>query len=190
MAGEMSVDEISGGPRRRPLPSWAFWLCVGVVVAALAAAVLVQRRHTHPPATAASPVPGRVAVDTVCPVTAHTDGRRSLTVSFTLGNHGAEAVTVVRVEPVLVLGGLRPVSTATAAGTCERQAPAPEDGTLAPGGSLLVTFQFDVPPGTCPAPLPVQASVRVRAHGTTTVSQLAVLPDLGGVAFDACPSGG
>lgn len=120
----------------------------------------------------------------ICP--AVTDGRTTLAVSFTLVNVSHISVTVMDVEPVLPIGGLRPRGANTAGGTCEDPGMEAPGGLLHPGATQLITMRFRLPK-ECPQPFPVQARVRLRVNqmvGTTTV---AVYSDLGSVDFDRCP---
>jgi hypothetical protein len=180
-------DEISGGPAGRPRRPWRFWLIATLVAATVAGVALYQRGGRSPATTPTTPPPqGRVLVAAVCPVTS--DGHRSLTVSFVLRNDTGAAVRIRTVDPVPIMEGLRQVSVTTAAGTCENRGPAPVEGALRAGGTLLVTFQFEVVAGTCPQPIPVQVAVQIEARGELTTSQLPVLNDLGDVPFDTCPT--
>ncbi|HKS98162.1 MAG TPA: hypothetical protein VJT31_01415 [Rugosimonospora sp.] len=180
-------DEISGGPvgaGRRPR---AFWLTVVLVAAAVVGLAWYQRRAQHPqPAPQPSAAAGRMIVDQVCPV--GTDQHRGVAVSFRLTNGLGIPVLLVRAEPVLVLGGLRPVQTVMTSGNCQQPLDTHADGNLAPGGTVMIIFQFEVPAGTCPWPLPVRARLTVEAGGADRISEVPVLPDLGGMPFGTCPS--
>jgi len=187
MRDPIRYDEISGGPTGGRPRRWTFWLTTVLVAAAVAGLAWHQRRTAEP---AATPRPSATArglfVDQVCPV--RTDGRRSLAVAFRLGNGLGVPVLVRGAEPVLALGGLRPVDTVMTSGDCRQPLDTRADGNLAPGGTILVIFEFDVPAGTCPRPVPVGARLTVESGGTDRTSQLQVLPDLVGVPVAACAS--
>jgi hypothetical protein len=141
------------------------------------------------PAPSVQPVPEdprlALAIGFVC--AASTDGRTSLTVSFEVVNISSNDVTVLTVNPLLPLNGLRPVGKATAGGNCARPGSDPVGGLLPAGEQRLFTMRFRLPK-ECPQPLPVQASVNLRVGqmvGTTTVP---IFADLGAVKFDSCPS--
>lgn len=128
--------------------------------------------------------PQSLGLGRIC--SAVTDGRRSLSVSFTLVNIGTRDVTVIDVAPVLPIGGLRPLGPNQAGGTCEHPEKQAPGGLLTPGATQLITMRFQLP-SRCPQPYPVQARVKLRVNemvGTTTV---AVYNDLGAVDFDTCP---
>jgi hypothetical protein len=179
----MLTGEMRRGGERRP---WAFWLAVVAIAAAVAGLAWHQRRAPDPgPAPSPSAVAGRMVVTEVCPVA--TDQHRTLSVSFRLTN-GLGVPVLVRAEPVLVLGGLRPVRTLMTSGHCDQPLDTRADGSLAPGDTMLVIFQFEVPAGTCPQPVPVAARLTVESDGGEQVTETRILPDLGGVPFDSCPS--
>jgi hypothetical protein len=201
----MDLDEISNGPERNPRSS-RFWVALSAVLLLLAVLALLVRWNGqgspdaapsatalpgNPPPTAVLPTVPTVAryvnTGTVCPVV--TDHRHTLAVSFTVVSLAATAVTVTGVEPVLPVGGLRPVDTAVTGGICASPAAAPPGTTLEPGRTLLVTLRFELP-DDCPHPYPVQADVHVRADGPVVTNRLGVLPDLGGIPFDTCPPNG
>jgi hypothetical protein len=187
MSGVERYDEISGGPtggRSRP---WAFWLVVAVVAVVVAGVAWQQRRAGHAVVKPQPSTPaGQLFLDQICPI--GTDGHRSVAVSFRLANHLGTPVLLRRADPVLALGGLRPVRTLLTSGTCEQPLDTHADGSLAPGDALLVIFEFEVPPGTCPQPLPVGARLTVEAGGADRISEIPVRVDLGGMPFDTCPS--
>lgn len=188
-------DEISAGPPERPgrrPPRWIFWLVVTAVAAGVVGVALTQRHGGSSSVVAPSPpitMFGRVRVDTICEV--HVDGDL-LTVSFTLVNGTTWPVDLLAVRADPVLPGLLALGSTTKPGTCGQ--PGPVRGTdtadpLAPGGSVLVTFEFSVPAGTCPRPVPIAADLRVRVGAAESDSSLPVLNDLGGTAFTGCASG-
>lgn len=159
--------------RRRP---WAYRLIVTVLVAAVAVLAWHQRGARHPePAPRPSPT-GRMILDQVCPV--GTDRHRAVAVSFRLSNGLDAPVLVRRADPVAVPAALRAVQTLMTSGSCEQPLDVHADGSLAPGDKLLVIFQFEVPAGSCPRPVPVRARLTVEAAGTDRVSEIAILPDL------------
>ncbi|MGC9668683.1 hypothetical protein ACNTMW_19260 [Planosporangium sp. 12N6] len=195
----MDVDEISNGPAHDRRPGWSRRVPVAVLVVAVGALLLVRwytQRSVEPHATApdaTAPAPSATARPTrqeryitlgaVCPPV--TDGRHTLTVSFTVENVTSTPVTLVGVGPVLPLGLLRPTGSSVTGGSCGSPAAVAPGGILGRGTSLLVTFLFDLP-DTCPQPLPVQADIRVKAGGVEVTDRIGVLSDLGGVAFDTC----
>jgi hypothetical protein len=206
----VGFEELSQGddepPRLNPLALVAIALaCVlaGVVV-------LVFRAPSGPPDPVAGPSPTpqvslsvampsgsastllgspsqKLDLGRICqPVT---DGRTSLDVSFYLVNVSTSAVTLMDVEPLLPLAGLRLRGPNRAGGSCEHPGSEAPGGLLAPGGRQLITMRFRLPK-TCPQPYPVQARVRLRVNqmvGTTTVP---VYADLGAVEFNTCPAPG
>jgi hypothetical protein len=172
--------------RHRP---WTLWLAALLVAGAVAGVALYQRRTAAPGPVPSTPAPaGRVYVSDVCRVTS--DHHDTLAVPFVLANRTAGTVRILRVDPVAVLPGLRPLSVTTEAGSCDDTGPAPAGGRLAPGDTLLVTFTLQAVGSACPQPVPVEASVQWEADGRTTTSSLHVLNDLGGVPFDTCPTTG
>ena len=188
-------DEISAGPPERPgrrPPPWMFWLVVAAVAAGVVGVALAQRHDTTTTAPAPSPsirMFGRVRIDTVCDVSVDRD---LLTVSFTLVNGTNWPVDLLAVEPDPVLPGLLALGATTKQGTCGQPGPARTPETtnpLAPGGSVLVTFEFTVPAGSCPRPVPVAASLRLRVGAAESDSSLPVLNDLGAATFAGCASG-
>jgi hypothetical protein len=136
-----------------------------------------------------------VAVGEICPSV--TDGRHTLTVSFTLRNIAQIPITIRSVQPLLPLGGLTTVSTDISGGTCAASAGAPADLVIPVGDDVVVTFRFLLP-ATCPQPLPI--AVRTvfligpassgEASGAPGVSLLqddvGVFDDLGAIKFDTC----
>lgn len=136
-----------------------------------------------------------VAVGEICPPV--TDGRHTLTVSFTLRNIAQIPITIRSVQPLLPLGGLSAVSTDIAGGTCTASTGAPADLVIAVGDSVVVTFRFLLP-ATCPQPLPIQARTVIltgpassgEASGAPGVSlienDVGVFDDLGAITFDTC----
>lgn len=187
MSDDGGLDVIMGGPGRLPVRPWLVRLAVVLAVVVLAVLALYQRRARHPGVVAQpSPSATRMVVDQVCPVA--TDGYRTVTVSFRLTNKGGAPVRLLRIEPTLVLGGMRPVATLMTSGACDQPLDTAADGTLGPGDTLMVIFQFQPSPGTCPRPLPVRARLTVQSAGAEQVTELPVLPDLGGLPFGTCPS--
>jgi len=131
----------------------------------------------------AGPVPA-LSLGEVCqPV--HTDGRTRLDVSFTLVNTVDRPVTLVRVVPELPLGGLRELRTEVRSGTCAAPGPPVRTGVIPGRGAVLAVFQLGLPP-TCPAPLPVQATVAERRGARPVVATVLLLADLGGLHFATC----
>jgi len=129
--------------------------------------------------------PGQnLALGRICP--AVTDGRKTLTVSFTLVNVGDLNVTLVDVKPVLPMAGLRPRGPNVAGGTCEEPGTDPPGGLLTPGDTQLITMRFRLP-AECPQPYPVQARVRLRVNQMVGMTTVSVYDDLGTVDFNSCP---
>jgi hypothetical protein len=113
-------------------------------------------------------------------------GPSTLEISFTLVNVSSTEVTLIDVQPVARVGGLRPLGPKLAGGTCEDPGREPLGGLLGPGDTQLITMRFQMPK-TCPQPPPGPAQVGVRATmmvGTTTVP---VFANLGSVTFESCP---
>ena len=197
-------DEISQGRDRVPfwgrLPRRLRLGAVVAVVAVVASAIAVEVGRSRPPGGSARRTPGTTttatpgaapatfAVGTLCPPV--TDHATTLLLSFTLVNLTAAPVTVVRIEPHLPLQGLDTVSINIAGGGCDEHRAAPAGLDVRPGQSLRVTFRLLLRQ-TCPQPLPVQARVDVRTSAQDVVTEIVpVYADLGGIAFDTCPSAG
>ena len=124
--------------------------------------------------------------DAVCPV--HTDGRSLLVVRFILANRSGRDLALDSVEPLLPRGGLRPQSTSTVSGDCDRWVPTDTGhGGIPSGGQRVVSMLFRLPP-ECPHRFAVRARVRVHAGSTSRTADLPVLSDLDGVAFESCPA--
>lgn len=184
--------------RRLPL-RWRNAGGTAVLVAVLVAAVV--HGHDTPPVRPA-PVPGAapvVPVDATLPADVElvdvrldalclpvTDGREKLTLSFVLSNAGRRSLPVLDVLPLLPLGGLRPLSRSMVYGDCTTEQPPPTDRLLHVDATLRVTFVFGLPP-TCPASLPVLATVRVRRQDHAVDQRLPVFLDLTAVPdFATC----
>jgi hypothetical protein len=141
-----------------------------------------------PPTVAPLPQVASLAPDAVCAV--RNDGRTALAVSFTLVNASAGVVTLESARPYLPLPGmLRAVGVEVRPGGCGSAGAITDHRTLVPGERLLVTFRFALT-ATCPQPAPVGASIRERTLDDRELTSRHVLfNDLGGYAFDTCPTG-
>jgi hypothetical protein len=172
------------------------WIAIAVVCVLAGVVFLVLRDSGEPvadpqpqptssaPSQPLDPAKRLVIASTCAPVT---DGRKALAVSFELQNVGTIDITLIEVQPVLPLPGLRARGPVTAGGTCERPGSQSPGGLITPGSKQLITMRFRLPP-ECPAPYPVQVWLRLRANqmvGTTTTP---IYNDLGAVHFDTCPS--
>jgi hypothetical protein len=198
-------DEIGGAPgpgSRRPRTA----VLVLVAAAVIVAGVVSLRRGVEPldvPPPASPPAaqmprpPGQapplstgplevpaLSVGEVCQPP-RTDGRTRLDVSFTLVNILDRPVTLVRVEPLLPLQGLRALATELRSGSCAAPGPPLPNDQVRGRGSLLVVFRLALPT-TCPAALPVGATVAERSAGRHVATDLPLLSDLGGVHFSTC----
>jgi hypothetical protein len=103
-------------------------------------------------------------------------------------NDSPALLTVLGVDAVLPLGGLKPVSWAS--GPCgELPGAAPPDQSLTTGNSgwFTVTFQVLV---RCPAPLPVQFhfqfDLRTSEDSRAVLATVGAFPDLGQVPYSGC----
>jgi hypothetical protein len=199
-------DEVSGGPGPGPgRPRTA--LLVLVAAAVIVAGVVSLRRGVEPvrvpppaspPAAQMPPPPGQVGppspeplpevpallVNPVCEPL-RTDGHSRLDVSFMLVNTIARPVTLVRIKPVLPLGGLRELSTEYRSGTCIAPGAPLRTRDVRAGGTLLVVLRLALPP-TCPAPYPVEADLTERRDGRVVTAGIHLLSDLGAVHFTTC----
>jgi hypothetical protein len=200
-------DVIHSGSDRAPLPGWRppvprWWrpriaVILGVtgLVAGLAAGYGVGAWQTGKPALA--PSAGDVAVPPVPggPPLGFYGSRCSQQVGHDLQlgaevtNDSPALLTVLRVDAVLPLGGLREVSWAW--GPCgELPGALPSDQGLATGDSIWFTVTFQVLI-SCPGPLPVQFDVQFDlrssqdSRGAHTI--LAAFPDLSQVPYSGCP---
>jgi len=137
-----------------------------------------------PPTPTASPAPvTALAFGALCDVV--TDGRTTLTVSFSLVNTAAEPVRLARVTPLAPLGEPRPGRVTVRAGDCGRPG-GPLTGDLVPArGRAVVAMDFALPP-RCPRPYPIQAVVRELRDGRIGTLEVALLNDLGGYDFATC----
>jgi hypothetical protein len=195
------ADEISGGP---PAPGRGRTALITVVVAAVAVAgVLALRRGTDPapvagPTAAVIPPPpletltaspGRppgLALTEVCQPYG-TDGRSSLTVSFTLVNTTSVPIMLVALTPVLPLHGITPRGVEMRTGGCSGTGPRfAAGGRVDVGGTIRATFRFALP-AECPAANPVLAGVRERTDpGPVRDWTYTVFNDLGRVPLTTC----
>jgi hypothetical protein len=103
-------------------------------------------------------------------------------------NNSPALLTVVRVDAVLPLGGLKQVSWAW--GPCgELPGAPPPDQSLATGNSGWFTVTFQVLVG-CPGPLPVQFEVwfdiRTAKDSRGELASVAAFPDLGEIPYSGC----
>ena len=100
-------------------------------------------------------------------------------------NRAASAVTLMQLNAVLPLGGLRAVSTSVS--TCGQldQTRAVAGTELAPGDQLWLTVNLDVLI-ICPRPLPVQFSLGLSQAGRPSTVMLSGFPGLGEVSFSGC----
>jgi hypothetical protein len=198
-------DEISGAPgpgSRRSRTALLVLLAAAVVVAGVVSLrrgvePLEVRAPTSPPAAQMPPLPGQVppaatgplevpalSVGEVCQPP-RTDGRTRLDLSFTLVNTVDRPVTLVRVEPLFPLAGLRALATELRSGSCTAPGPKLRSDEVRGRGTMLVVFRLGLPT-TCPAPLPVQATVAVRLGSRHTATDFPLLSDLGGIHFATC----
>jgi hypothetical protein len=192
------------GPIRSPRWTRVAWLVIGLVAAGAAVFSVV---HRTPPATsrsAATPAdvlgpsasfvppaqgtqagPPYVTVGLICEV--KTEDGSTLDIAFTLVALTDEHVRIVSVDPFVPFGDLRPLSSAVSAGSCPR----PIATAIPPVSArkyLVVTMRLAVP-GGCPRADPVMASVHELVDDRPFTDQIAVLSDLGQVAFPSCETG-
>jgi hypothetical protein len=199
MSDDPEFEEIGHGPDR-PVGGFRLsWLLITLVLVGAGVVAFIQHRSTvaaHPASTASTgparpalvqqPAAPFVAVGDICPVV--TDHRHVLTVSFTLVGLTPELVRVTGVEPVLPLGGLRPLATTVEGGTCVRPHSVVNRVVL-PSEGLLVTMRLALPKG-CPQAFPVMANIHELVDGRPVIDGVPVLSDLGNVTFVTCePTG-
>jgi hypothetical protein len=211
----VTEDEVGRGNDAEPGRSYGWLLIIGAAVVVAAVSLLGHHhKSTSAPAprpiptlsplpaptSAATPSPSAAArasfayvyldrsldAPTICPL--KTDGRTTLSVSFIVSNPNPEKITLLRLRPLLPMGGLTPTGAFLQDGTCahptgSRTAPAGQ--SITGHGTRLATFTFALPK-TCPAPLPVQATARMTGSSGTVSFLLIVLPDLGHGHFAAC----
>ena len=200
MGDEVGGDAPPTSRRPRALVTWL------VVAAVIVAGVVALRRGVDPvevrppaspPAAQMPSLPGQLgpsptgplppvpalSVGTVCP--ARTDGRTRLDVSFTVVNTLNAPVTLVRAEPRFPLAGLRSISTQVRTGSCARPGPPVHTDTVPGRGTVLVVFQLGLP-ATCPAPLPVGATLYERRGAHSASAPVPLFNDLGGIRFTTC----
>jgi hypothetical protein len=101
-----------------------------------------------------------------------------------VSNDSAASLTILRIAPLLPLGGLKALSLTW--GPCgELPGQPPEDQALTPGNSLWFTVTFRVLV-TCPGPLPVQFAIGYSQNGQRAASTVAGFPDLSQVHYSGC----
>ena len=201
MGDEIGNDAPPPAHRTRALVAWlvaAAVIVAGVVALRRGVDPVEGRPTASPPAGQMPSLPGQLGpapTESQPPVLAllvsevcqplRTDGRTTLTVSFTLTNTLGRPVTLVRIAPVFPLSGLRGLSTDYRAGSCAHPRPPSHTGDVRGGGTLLVVLRLGLPP-TCPAPYPVEADLTERRDGRTVTAGVHLLSDLGGVRFTTC----
>jgi hypothetical protein len=194
------ADVVESGNWRRPARRWrppqaGVALGVAGLLAGLAAGYAIGIHHgaNHPAVlsrsrgvarAAASPVVGDFALVQAGPQCSAQTGRE-LQLGIQVTNTSATPVTLSRVDVVLPLGGLRPVSQAW--GPCgELRSFSQAPGTVLPaGGSTWFTVTFRVLVG-CPQALPVQFRLRYDLDGRPGSIFLGGFSDLGQVPYDSC----
>jgi hypothetical protein len=200
MGDEIGSDAPPTSRRTRVLAAWL--VAAAVVVAGIVALrrgvdPVEGRPPASPPAAQMPSLPGQLspsptgplppvpalAVGTVCP--ARTDGRTRLDVSFTVVNTQNAPVTLVRAEPRFPLAGLRSISTQVRTGSCARPGPPVHTDTVAAAGTVLVVFLLGLP-ATCPAPLPVGATLYELRGTHSAIAAVPLFNDLGGIHFTTC----
>ena len=180
--------------RRRP-PQPALVLGAAGLLVGLVAGYAIGTRHAgnHPAPhsrsrgaaqAAASPVVGDFPLVQAGPRCSAQTGRE-LQLGMQVTNTSATSVTLHRVDVLLPLGGLRPVSQAW--GPCgELPSPSQAPGTvLRAGASTWFTVTLRVLVG-CPGALPVQFRLRYDLDGRPGSSFLGGFSDLSQVPYDGC----
>jgi hypothetical protein len=196
-------DIIELGSRRIPVFRWrppraavvvgAAALLAGLAVG-YAAGILHARKgapaHSRAPAAALSApatVAGSLPLSQSGPQCSAQIGHE-LQLGVQVTNLSAAAAVLRRVQVVLPLGGLKPVSQAW--GPCGELpiASLGPDDTLPAGTSawFTVTFQVLI---KCPEPLPVQFTLDYDQRGRSAVVHLPGFADLGPVRYGRCQAG-
>ena len=194
------ADVLESGNWRRPARRWrpsqaAVVLGAAGLLAGLAAGYAIGARHAgnHPAASArsrgaaraaASPVVGDFPLVQAGPRCSAQTGRE-LQLGMQVTNTSATSVTLHRVDVLLPLGGLRPVSQTW--GPCGElpsfsQAPG---AVLPAGASTWFTVTLRVLVG-CPGALPVQFRLRYDLDGRPGSSFVGGFSDLSQVPYDGC----
>ena len=196
--GDPELDEISSStpwPRRRR------WSVVGLVAAALIIGALVNyyaatrgsrpRADRNAPTGAPSPSPSRLLVlgpgqpPTVTGTRCSSQLGNTLQLGIEIANLSATGTTLLGADVELPLGGLR--LTAIAWGACSQSNA--RDGSNPyplPSGTavwLRMTFDVLVP---CPAPLPVEVTLRYAQAEKVAVTSVGGFSDLGGIPYTGC----
>jgi hypothetical protein len=196
------IGSVAAPARHRPRTALLVLVAAAVVVAGVVSLrrgvqPVQVRPPASPPAAQMPSLPGQPGpTETLPPVPAltvaqvcqppRTDGRTRLDVSFVLVNTLDRPVTLVRIEPVFPLPGLRAVGTEYRAGSCAGPGPPLHTGEVRGGGSLLVVLRLGLPAATCPGPYPVEADLTERRDGHTVTAGIHLLNDLGDLHFAAC----
>jgi hypothetical protein len=194
------ADVLESGNWRRLARRWrppqaAVVMGAAGLLAGLAAGYAIGTRHagSHPAASArsrgvagaaASPVAGDFVLRQAGPRCSAQTGRE-LQLGLQVTNTSATSVTLRRVDVLLPLGGLRPVSQAW--GPCgELPSLSQAPGTVVPAGaSTWFTVTFRVLVG-CPQALPVQFRLRYDLDGRPGSSFVGGFSDLGQVPYAGC----
>jgi hypothetical protein len=101
-----------------------------------------------------------------------------------VSNDSVAPVTILRVAPLVPLGGLKALSLIW--GPCgELPGQPPEDQALAPGNSLWFTVSFRVLVA-CPGPLPVQFAIGYSENGQRGATSVEGFADLSQVHYSGC----
>lgn len=188
-------------PPRLPVPRWrpprtAVILCAAGLVAGLAVGYAVGQAGKHapprlPPSASALAVPPMIGADTPlgfggsrCSMQVGHD----LQLGVQVTNDSPALLTIVRVNALLPIGGLKQISWAW--GPCgELPGALPSAQGLATGYSAWLTVTFHVLVN-CPGPLPVQFSMQfiLRSPQDSRAAQatVAAFPDLSQVAYSGC----
>jgi hypothetical protein len=112
---------------------------------------------------------------------------RHLTLGVQVANRSGMPLTLESAKAVLPLGGLTPGAWHWApCGALPQPQAGQADAILEPGASTWLTMLFSVK-AACPAPYPVQFTIRYRAAGRSATASLPGFPDLGQVPYAGCP---
>ena len=176
--------------RRRP-PAVAVVLGAAGLLAGLAVGYAVGNHHaakparpsSHPPAGAQAALSGYPVGQSGPQCSAQVGPELQLGMEIT--NASATAITLVRLEVVLPLGGLKLASQAW--GPCgELPSTVQPPGDILPAGAstwFTVTFRVLV---RCPGPLPVQFRLDYDQQGRPATTALPGFDDLGQVPYTGC----
>jgi hypothetical protein len=131
---------------------------------------------------------GFIQVRDICPPS--TNRKTTLDISAVLENDTAVPEHIVFLSPALPLSGLKDKGVVIRSGTCDHPIGkgVPASGQLLPpDGVTLVTLHLGLPT-ECPHPYPVSLDVTLSISGNVRSELVRLFNDLGGVAFDSCPS--